>query len=131
MAEVKAAQKRVESIWNKSCRGDEARLKFAVFLEEARDFGKIRDVEHQAYFINTLKWPLYFALPETFPIWTDLLLNWVVHPEGKIRIAAVRVAHYLGVSMVSSFDEPCRNPNRRESPETQEFARNCFCIFAL
>lgn len=130
-AEVKAAQKRVESIWNKSCREDEARLKFAVFLEEARDFEKICDVQHQACFINTLKWAFCFAPPETFPIWTDLLLSWVVHPEGKIRMAAVRAAQYLGVSMVSSFDEPCRNPNRQESPETREFARNCFCIFAL
>jgi hypothetical protein len=129
--EVKTAQRRVESLWNKACRDDESRLKFSVFLDEARNFDQIPDMEHQAYFINTLKWPLYFSQPETFPAWTELLLSWVVHSEGKIRIAAVKASHYLGVSMISSFDEPCRSLNRQIPPETQELARNYFCIFAL
>ena len=128
--EVKAAQRRVESIWNKSCRDDGARRAFEVFLEEARDFDKIPDKEHQAYFINTLKWAFYFARPEAFSSWMDLLLGWVVRPEGKIRIAAVRAAQYLCVSMVSCFDEPFREQSR-ESPETREFAKNQFCTFAM
>jgi len=129
--EVKLAQRRVESLWNKACQDDAARLKFAVFLDEACNLDRVSDVDHQAYFINTLKWPLYFAPPESFPAWTQLLIKWVVHPEGKIRIAAVKASHYLGVSMVSAFDEPCSFVNEHLPQSTRDFARNCFCLFAL
>lgn len=129
-AEVKAAQKRVVSIWNRSCRDDAARLKFSIFLEEARSFDKIADPEHQAYFVNTLRWGLYFAQPGTFTAWTDLLLGWVTRPEGKIRLAAVRAAQYLCVSMVSCFDEPFLKDSPH-TPDVQKHARECFCRFAL
>jgi len=128
--EVKNAQKRIERIWNQSCRDMEKRRMFSVFLEAARDFDKIPDVEHQAYFINTLKWAFYFALPETFPIWTELLIGWVQHPDGKIRIAAVRAAQYLSDTMESDSEDRPDRPHQY-SPETKQFAKDCFCIFAL
>ena len=130
-AEVRAAQKRVERLWHKTCFETELRKDFNVFLEEAAGYDAITDAEHRAYFINTLKWPLYFARPEMFTAWMDLLLDWVTRPEGKIRIAAVRAAQYLCVSMVCCFDEPAMNPARPEPPETREFARKSFCVFAL
>lgn len=129
--EVRAAQKQVERLWHEACVETELKEDFNIFLEEAADFDAIADTEHQAYFINTLKWPLYFARPETFPAWMDLLLEWVTQPEGKIRIAAVRAAKYLCVSMVCCFDEPAMSSAHPETPETQEFARKSFCIFAL
>lgn len=128
--EVKAAQKRIERIWNQSCRDMEKRLAFSAFLEAARDFDKISDVEHQAYFINTLKWAFYFAHPETFPIWTELLIGWVEHPEGKIRIAAVRAAQYLAASMESDSEDRPDRPHQYP-PEIRQFSKDCFCLFAL
>lgn len=130
-AEVKAAQKQAERLYNKVCRNAELEKVFAVFLEEAFVLEKTADVEHQVYFINTLKWPFFAARPETFIFWIDLLLSWVVRPEGKIRLAAVRAAQYLVVNIVFMFDEPDGVGRPKESPENINLAKACFCGFAL
>jgi len=130
-AEVKLAQRQVEHLWAKASQDEASRLKFSVFLDEAKTLDRIPDIDHKAYFINTLKWPLYFAQPYSFPAWTELLLKWVIHPEGKIRMAAVRVAQYLAVSMEDTLSQSSSDSNSQVPDQTSGFAKNAFCLFAL
>lgn len=57
-SEVKSAQKEVEKFWyNARCipRREKGRQCFAIFLDELKNFEQIKDIDHQVYFINTLK----------------------------------------------------------------------------
>lgn len=96
-AEVKLAQKQVEKFWHDFYipHREEGRLAFAVFWEEIENFEQIKDAEHQAYFINTLKWPLYAAGEENFEFIAEFFLKYIQHPSGKIRQAIIRAADYL------------------------------------
>lgn len=95
--EVKAAQKQVEKYWHevyipKRKEGKEA---FEIFLDEIGKFDEIKDVDHQAYFINTLKWPLWAVGEEYFEKWAEFILKYIQHPSGKIRQAIIHAADYL------------------------------------
>jgi len=66
--EVKEAQKKVEKFWYEFYipQREEGKKAFSIFLNEIKRFEKIKDIEHQAYFINTLKWPLWAIGEEYF-----------------------------------------------------------------
>ncbi len=55
--EVKEAQKQVEKFWHNVYipKRKEGRKAFLIFFEEMKNFDKICDIDHKAYFINTLK----------------------------------------------------------------------------
>jgi len=96
-ADVKLAQKQVEKFWHDYYieHRQEGQLAFEVFLEELKTFEQIKDIDHQSYFINVLKWPLWAIGEEHFEEWADFLLANVQHPSGKIRQAVVRATEYL------------------------------------
>ena len=120
--EVKAAQKQVEKIWHRACVDKLLRKEFSVFMQEARQFDDIHDILHKTYFINTLKWPLWESELADFPFWADFLLRQVQSPEGKIRIAAVRVGEYLLMAVDRHFD---RTGDSRD-PEKARIALNYY-----
>lgn len=95
--EVKVAQKQVEKFWHDVYipNRKEGRLAFCVFLDELKSFDQIKDVDHQAYFLNTIKWPLWSTGEKNFEEWADFLLTNIQHPSGKIRQAIIRSASYL------------------------------------
>ncbi len=95
--EVKRAQKQVACYWNNVYipKHEEGKKAFAIFLEEIRKFDEIKDIDHQIYFINTLKWPLWAIGEEHFEEWTEFILNHIQHPSGKIRQAIIRASNYL------------------------------------
>jgi hypothetical protein len=130
-AEVKSAQKQVQKIWNEACQKRELKKEFGVFVEEARSFDEIKDTEHKAYFLNTLKWPFWGDSIDDFPFWSDFILNCVQSPEGKIRLAAVRAAEYLVVEVTGFFDSEHFMRTRGVSPETAKIAKHYFCVFAF
>lgn len=96
-AEVKLAQRQVEKFWHDFYipNRKEGQAAFHIFLDELKNFDQIKDVDHQAYFINTLKWPLWSVGGENFEVWADFLLENIQHPSGKIRQAVIHAADYL------------------------------------
>jgi hypothetical protein len=104
-SDVKLAQKEIEKIWHDTCRYDKDRKEsvFCIFLEELKSFPQIKDVDHQAYFINTLKWPLYFIGEKYFSDWSDFILTYIQHPSGKVRQAIIRVSDYLLIDLQMDF----------------------------
>lgn len=130
-AQVKAARKEVERLWARACREPELWPAFSVFAAEARDYGRIPDLEHKLAFLNTLKWPFLGEEIENFDFWPGFLLARVQEPEGKVRLAAVRAAEYLAVSMLSCFDTPGGLKFRDLSPEVRAGVRRQFFAFAM
>ncbi len=95
--EVKIAQKEVAKFWNDFYIPNRVagRAAFGSFLEELNNFEKIKDAEHKAYFINTLKWSLWAIGEENFEIWARFLLTHIQDPAGKIRQAVIHATDYL------------------------------------
>lgn len=95
--EVKDAQKQVEKFWHEIYipQRKEGQLALSVFLEELKNLDKIEDIDHQAYFINTIKWALWATGEENFEEWADFLLENIQHSSGKIRQAIIRASSYL------------------------------------
>ena len=129
--EVKAAQKRVEKLWNQACFSPELEKEFDVFVQEAANFEKISDMEHRAYFINTLKWPLWTDRLEHVPFWIEFLIACVRSPEGKIRLAAVHAAEYIVQGMSGYFKNGGLFRRKEASPEQVRVAKTYFCVFAM
>ncbi len=95
--EVKVAQKQIEKYWNEIYipKRKEGKETFLIFLDEIEKFNEIEDIDHQAYFINTLKWPLWAIGEEYFEKWAEFILKHIQNPSGKIRQAVIRASDYL------------------------------------
>ncbi|OGH84179.1 MAG: hypothetical protein A2261_01075 [Candidatus Magasanikbacteria bacterium RIFOXYA2_FULL_44_8] len=95
--EVRAVQKQVEKFWHDYYipHREDGRKAFQVFLDELKNFDQIKDINHQAYFINTLKWPLLATGEKNFEEWADFILANIQNPSGKIRQAVIRATEYL------------------------------------
>lgn len=130
--EVKDAQRRVEKFWHDFYipRREEGRKAFEVFLEEVGKIKEIKDIDHQAYFINTLKWPLWAIGEEYFEVWADFILKGIQHPSGKIRQAILRAADYLimdiRVDLRFDFNKKDINQEDREVVEKNIIRFGCF-----
>jgi len=100
--EVKEAQKQVEKFWHDFYipKREEGKKAFSIFLEEIKKFDEIKDIDHQAYFINTLKWPFWSIGEEYFEEWAEFVLRYIQHPSGKIRQAIVKASDYLIMDIV-------------------------------
>lgn len=94
---VNEAQKQVEKFWHEVYipKREKGKRAFSIFLEEIKKFDEIKDVDHQSYFINTLKWPFWSIGEEYFEEWVEFVLKYIQHPSGKIRQAIIRAADYL------------------------------------
>ncbi len=103
--EVKEAQKQVISYKDNVyiSNREEGKKAFSIFLEEIRKFDEIKDIDHQVYFINTLKWPLWIIGEEYFEEWAEFILKYIQHPSGKIRQAIVKASDYLVMDLVISL----------------------------
>jgi len=117
--EVKEAKKQVEKFWRNVYipKRGEGRKAFSIFLEEIKKFDQIQDIDHQAYFINTLKWPLWSIGEEYFEQWADFILKYIQHPSGKIRQAIIKVADYLIMDIIL---EVRADPSKKLSPEDKQ-----------
>jgi len=102
---VKEAQKKVEKFWHEVYipKREEDKRAFLIFLEEIKKLDSIQDINHQAYFINTLKWPFWAIGEEYFEEWVDFVLKYIQHPSGKIRRAIVKAADYLIMDLIVSL----------------------------
>lgn len=105
-AEVKIAQKQVEKIWHSYDFEDREKQgnDFKVFLDELKNFDSIKDIDHQAYFINILKWPLWSMKNEYFDIWAEFFLRLIQHPSGKIRQAVISAMDYLIINITPDIN---------------------------
>jgi hypothetical protein len=67
--DVKFAKKKIEKIWHDICRyPDKKEATFYIFLKELKTFSQIKDIDHQTYFIQILKWPIHFLGEKYFLI---------------------------------------------------------------
>ena len=95
--EVKTAQKAIESAWHNYYipHRKEGKKAFAVFVEEIKNFDQIKDIDHQAYFISSLKWAFWAIGEEYFEEWAEFVLKCIQHPSGKIRQAIIHTTDIL------------------------------------
>ncbi|MDD4358280.1 MAG: hypothetical protein PHY30_00500 [Candidatus Pacebacteria bacterium] len=130
--EVKQAQKKVEEFFHNVYieSRDDGEWAFSAFLEELKTFEEIKDIEHQAWFINTLKWPIYAIGEENFERWSSFLLNCVRHPSGKIRQAAIRAIDNLIIFLRLDKSEKPDSKNE-EFEEIVDDNRKRFGCFVL
>ena len=133
--DVKIAQKQIEKIWRDTCRYDDNKREeiFYIFLEELKLFSQIKDINHQAYFINTLKWSLHFIGEKYFSDWSDFILTYIQHPSGKIRQAIIKISDYLIMDLRMDFKYDFvktkdKNLNRQEIIVNN---KKKFCYFVL
>jgi len=127
--EVKEAQKKIEKFWHEVYipHRKEGKRAFAIFLEEIKRFEEIKDIEHQAYFINTLKWPLWSIGAEYFNEWAEFILKYIQHPSGKIRQAIIKAADYLIMDIIADLKVDSQKEISREEKERIERIKNQFC----
>ena len=132
-ASVKQAQKEVERFWHNFYipHREKGRQAFLVFLEEMKRFDKIQDIDHQTYFINTLKWPFWVIGEEYFEEWADFILKYIQHPSGKIRQAIIKAADYLVIDITADLRHINQNDKKITRAELERIERNKsrFCIF--
>jgi hypothetical protein len=105
-------------------------------LEELKLFSQIKDINHQAYFINTLKWSLHFIGEKYFSDWSDFILTYIQHPSGKIRQAIIKISDYLIMDLRMDFKYDFvrikdKNLNRQEIQEIIVRNKKKFCYFVL
>ncbi len=117
--EVKVARKKVEKFWHEVYipKREEGRKAFSIFLDEIKKFDQIGDINHQAYFIYTLKRPFWSIGEEHFEEWADFILKYIQHPSGKIRQAIVKVANYLIMDIVVDLKV---SPSEKLSQESRQ-----------
>ena len=118
-SEVKLAQKEIEKIIMK-VDGDKKNKEdvYKLFLRELDSFDKIKDDDHKAYFINTLKWLFYSRYSnsrEDFSKWADFFLRQIQNPSGKVRQAIIRVSGYLLWDLVLDYDHSYKLREIKES----------------
>lgn len=106
-AEVKEAQKQVEKFWHEVyfTHREKGKKSFLIFLEEIKKFEEIKDIDHQAYLINTLKWPFWVIGEEHFEEWADFILKYIQHPSGKIRQAILSAVEYLVIDITDDYNK--------------------------
>ncbi len=104
--EVKVAQKQVKKFYDDVYipQRETGKRAFRIFLEEIKTFEQIKDANHQAYFINTLKWPLYAIGYENFDVFAKFFLRYIQHPSGKIRQAIIKAVDYLIFDLTLGID---------------------------
>ncbi|MDI6883339.1 MAG: hypothetical protein QMC93_02595 [Patescibacteria group bacterium] len=131
--EVKVAQKQVEKFWHEVYipKREEGRKAFSIFLDEIKEFDKIQDIDHQAYLINTLKWPFFSIGEEYFEEWTNFVLKCIQHPSGKIRQAILKATEWLvlDIAVDVKFDLDSKRKISQEEKERIEKNKNCFGYF--
>lgn len=134
-AEVREAQKQVARYWHDVYipHREDGRKAFLIFLDEIKRIKEIRDVDHQAYLINVLKWPLWVIGEEYFETWADFMLMYIQHPSGKIRQAVIHAAEYLTLDIAVDLKYASDNGRKltEELEQRVEKNKNRFCHFAL
>lgn len=130
--EVKSAQKEVEKFWHNVIPQREKGWQcFRVFLDELKNFEQIKDIDHQAYFINTLKWSLWVIGEEYFEDWTEFILRYIQHPSGKIRQAVLRASDYLIMDILADSRFDSNKEISQAEKERVEKNKSRFCQFVF
>ena len=95
--EVKRAQKDIEKMFHHALDSSGRRdlKQFRVFAEIMHDFDRIEDADHQAYFVNTLKWVFMAVGDQYFEEFSQFVLKVIQHPSGKVRQAVIHVGSWL------------------------------------
>ena len=99
--EVKEAKKQIEHFWHNYYRNYRKKGKeaFEQYLEEIKHFDDIKDDDHKAYFIHTLKWAFWAIGNEYFDVWVDFVLKAIQDPSGKVRQAIISCSDILVMSL--------------------------------
>ncbi len=136
--EVKEAQRQIEKYWHNVYIPQRERGKkaFLIFLDEIKKLEEIKDIDHQYYLVNTLKWPMWVLGEEYFEEWAPFILKYIQHPSGKIRQAIIHASEYLilDLTMDTRFDIDDNNKkitdNDRKRIEQNKFRFGAFVLTA-
>lgn len=122
--QVVEAQKQIQKFWHGILHPLSAKEKkaYEVFLEEIERFDDIEDIEHQAHFINTLKWPFLVSGDQHFRFFADFVLKCIQHPSGKIRQAILHATDWL--TMGTDIEPPEYASREFTAQELEMIKRN-------
>lgn len=128
--EAREAQKSIGRYWHNSGFKDREKIKkaFSIFLDEIKMFEKIKDIDHKAYFISVLKWPILSLGEEYFEQWEEFILKQIQNESGKIRQAIIRAAEYLMLDI--AYDLTSSPKLNQKEKERNEKNKDRFCNFA-
>jgi hypothetical protein len=136
--EVKKAQKAIESAWHNYYipHRKEGRKAFEAFVGEVKTFDQIPDIDHQVYFIGSLKWAIWTFYEEYFETWMDFILKNIQHPSGKIRQAIIHISDILILNIAVDIKGVHKQTSKeakmiKEVLNRQRFGRFVFAIEEL
>ncbi len=117
--EVNIAQKKIESnqfeITPKT---------FSIFVDEIKKFDEIKDVNHQMYFVNTLKYPIFIIGEDNLKFFTDFVLKTIQHPSGKVRQAIISAYSNLNWDIYNALEENFERKNENQKELKKIYAQN-------
>lgn len=129
-AEVKAAQKEIGKQYNRMRYPltESQKQEYRIFLTGIKEFDRIEDINHQAYFINTLKWPLLVISEENYQIFADFIIRQIQNPSGKIRQAIINSVDWLLISSATfNLESIFSNPTKEQTEKIQQNKKR-FCL---
>jgi len=114
--EAKKAKKQIDHFWHNFYlkNREEGKDAFKQFLDEIKHFDDICDIDHQAHFINALKWAIWAIGDDYFEIWVEFICKCMQHPSGIIRQQTIHTASILTLSFNLS---EMRRPKKAEQPD--------------
>lgn len=132
---VKQAQKEIEKMCQHAGypRTNKIKGEWRIFLDELDTFHKIADIDHQCYFINTLKWPMLMLGHDHFEQFAGFFLSNIQHESGKIRQAVIHAVNWLLLT-ICDFNLDTDYRGRKLSNKVKEEHRkniNRFCLLVL
>ncbi|MCX6810299.1 MAG: hypothetical protein NTY30_00985 [Candidatus Berkelbacteria bacterium] len=127
--EVKKAQKEIEDFthWRGKKDRNSRDESFRIFLGEIKKFEQIPDIDHQCYFISSLKWAFFTLGSKHFDEFSKFVLGCIQHPSGKIRQSILKASDWLIMSFHTSliFDLPKNSTNEQKEEINRDQLKFC------
>ncbi len=135
-ADIRVAKKDLKNIVNKDyLYGDEKQRKKVIkdllpFIDEARRFENIKDLDHQVYFVDALNEATIAIGKEELEFFQDFIYKYIQHPSGKLRQAILRIGAKFYYFSIDVIIENCNDDNlSKKEKETCETKRFSFFLF--
>jgi len=126
-AAVKEAQKQVAKVANdRTLDRNALKKELWAFIGEMKTFDQIKDIDHQTYFINTVKWAFIYLGSDYFKECEEFVIRQIQNPSGKIRQALLNAVDWLDMTLHITRSSWMKNI----SDEEIERDRKRFCEFA-
>ncbi len=135
-ADIRIAKKDLKNIVNKDyLYGDKKQRKKVIkdllpFIDEARRFENIKDLDRQVYFLDALNTVMIAIGEEELEFFQDFIYKYIQHPSGKLRQAILRIGANFYYFSIDVIIENCNDDNlSKKEKEICETKRFSFFLF--